>query len=243
MNKVDPAVLPIIGAQDVVRIGGGSETDVYRSFDQRVVYKHKPNSARTVPAAVAYVGQVRRIAEQFAACVGPRHSIPNYYFIARDQHGQICVIAVQPYLANARPLAEVDYASLPPDERANLVAQVRDLLRHTLTCFWVNGHLPDLHGGYPATEDERTMRGWLAAAPQRVWYFLVTQSILSAHNLMMTHSPEHQVLLVDYDAVRWGGVIGRMYYWLRWLLFWRDHWAIWRLQRGHSLPVQAVSPG
>lgn len=232
MSTLDPAVLPIVGAEQAVRIGGGSETDVYRSADGRMVLKHKPSQARTAQAAVAHARQLRSVAEQFAACIGLRHSIPNAYFVARDQCGQVSVVAVQPFLAHARPLAEVDYTRLPPDERANLVAQLRDLVRKTLTCFWRTGHMPDLHGGYHAEAHERTVRGWLVGMPHRMWYFFVTQSVLSAHNLMMTDSPEHRVLLVDYDAVRWRGAVGRAYYWLRWMLFWRDHWLVWRLQRG-----------
>ncbi|MCG8350976.1 MAG: hypothetical protein MI924_24660, partial [Chloroflexales bacterium] len=71
--------------------------------------------------------------------------------------------------------------------------------------------------------------------PRRVWQLLVTQSVLGAYNLLLTDTPECRVVLVDYDIVRWGGIIGQLYYALRWILFWRDHLVIFRLGRSGQL--------
>jgi hypothetical protein len=228
-------MLPIKHAPHLRRIAGGSETDVYRTDDQHYVLKLKTEHMRTCRAALADAQAQRAAAEQFAAYLGPAHSVPSYYVVAHADDEQMQVVVIQPYLTHVRPLVAVSFDELNAQDQARLAAQLRDLVRRTLTCYRETGHMPDLHGSFSGSVEERTLLDRPAHWPRRVWQLLVTQSVLGAYNLLLTDTPECRVVLVDYDIVRWGGIIGQLYYALRWMLFWRDHLVIFRLGRSGQL--------
>src|SRR6266496_2141494 len=65
--------------QHFERIAGGSQTDVYRTGDHRYVVKLKSQMGGTLRATLDQTRAMRAAAEQFAASLGPRHSIPSDY--------------------------------------------------------------------------------------------------------------------------------------------------------------------
>src|SRR6266540_5499559 len=132
--------------QHFERIAGGSQTDVYRTGDQRYVVKLKTQPGGTLRSTLAQVHAMRAAAEQFAAGLGPQHSIPSYYVVARDEAGSLRVLVVQPFIANAHPLSEIDYPQLPADERMRLTRQLHTIARAALGCFRATGQMPDLYG-------------------------------------------------------------------------------------------------
>jgi hypothetical protein len=204
------------------RIAGGSETDVYRTDDYRYVVKLKHHSEGTLNGALNLARNMHAAAAEFAACLGPEHSIPSYHFLARDSQGRVQVVTVQPYIRCARSLAEVDYYSLSDEEWQRLVAQLRAIMRRAVRCYQHTGHMPDLYGSFSGSMAERLRLNAPRMWPRRVWSFLTRQSLLRAHNLLLTDGPERRVILVDYDQARWDNAFGRFYYALCRLLYWRD---------------------
>ncbi|MCG8349807.1 MAG: hypothetical protein MI924_18740, partial [Chloroflexales bacterium] len=162
-------MLPIKHAPQLQRVAGGSETDVYRTDDQHYVLKLKAEHMRTRRAALAYAQAQRAAAEQFAAYLGLAHSVPSYYAVAHADDGQIQVVVIQPYLTHARPLVAVSFDELNAEDRVRLAAQLRDLVRRTLTCYRETGHMPDLHGSFSGSVEERTLLDTPAHWPRRVW--------------------------------------------------------------------------
>lgn len=203
------------------RIGGGSETDVYRTGDAHYVVKLKGAAGTTPADALAQASALRETATQFTTFLGPEHTIPTWFFVARDGAGQVTTVAIQPNLAPATPLAAVDYHTLQPRKWAQIERQLLTVLRRALRCYKRTGHMPDLYGAYSRTVAERRRLNTPLMWPVRVWRFL-TQRWWHAHNLLLTPEPQARVILVDYDHVRWRNPWGRIYYAICWLLFWRE---------------------
>ena len=213
------------------RIAGGNETEVYRTDDQRYVVKLKSHLGGTAREALEHARADRAAAERFIACLGPRHTIPSYYVIARDSTGRAQVLVIQPYLAGARQLFDVDYQTLGDDERASIAAQLREIIRRTLSFYRATASMPDLYGRTSASTAERARLNTPWMLPRRLWSFLVERNLLRAHNLMLTPAPERRVVLVDYDIVRRGRIYRMVYFAVRWMLFWRDHALILLMRR------------
>jgi hypothetical protein len=224
----DSVFAPLDPDHRLERIAGGSETDVYRSDDRRYVVKLKHHREETSGEALGLARKMHAAAADFAACLGPRHSIPSFHFLSRDSAGRVQVVTVQPYLGNACSLAEVDYYLLSDKEWKQLVMQLRSIMRSAIYCYRHTGHMPDLYGSVSGSTAERLRLNAPPMWPRRVWNFLTRQSLLRAHNLMVTNGPERRVVLVDYDRARWDNWFGRLYYGLCRLLYWRDRRLILR---------------
>jgi hypothetical protein len=225
--------------QHFTRIAGGSQTDVYRTGDQRYVVKLKSQPGGTFRTTLAQARSMRLAAEQFAAGLGPQHSIPSAYVVARDRAGAQRVLVVQPFIGNARPLSAVDYLALPADERARIVRQLHTIARAALCCFRATGHMPDLYGSFSRSTADRQRLNHPSLWPRRVWNNLAQQSLLRSHNLVLTAAPERRVVLVDYDPVRWRGVRGSINDAIRWMLIWRDHMRFHRMLDSAGPPALA----
>jgi hypothetical protein len=203
------------------RIGGGSETDVYRTADARYVVKLKDVTGGSIEAALRQVAALRAATGQFTNYLGPEHTIATDFLLARDHTGQLTIVAIQPYLAAASPLATVEYHTLQRRQWAQIERQLLTVLRRALRCYKRTGHMPDLYGTFSRTVAERRQLNTPLMWPVRVWRFF-TQRLWRAHNLLLTQEPQPRVVLVDYDHVRWRGLWGRLYYAICWLLFWRE---------------------
>ena len=125
MIYADQVFAPLDRDLTLERIAGGNETEVYRTDDQHYVVKLKSHLGGTTREALARARADRAAAEQFIACLGAGHTIPSYYVIARDNTGRAQALVVQPYLAGARQLFDIDYQALSDDERASIAAQLR----------------------------------------------------------------------------------------------------------------------
>lgn len=218
------------------RIAGGNETEVYLSDDGRYVVKLKQDMGGDVSDALDWARTMRAAAEEFGQCLGPQHSIPNYYLISRDNDGQIQVLVIQPYVANSRPLYTIDYNSLNADERSHIARQLRDIIRRSLAMYRMQGRMPDLYGRSTTSSKERKQLNAPSMLPWRLWSFLVQRNLLRSHNLMVTSAPEYRIVFIDYDIVRRSKLYRSIYYTVRWLLFWRDHFLIWLMKRGGPVP-------
>lgn len=227
----DSVFAPIDPDHALERIAGGNETEVYRTDDRRFVVKLKHELGRDRGLAMREARHMRAAAEQFAACLGPEHSIDTQYVVARDQHGLVQVLVVQPFLRDARPLSAIDWAALTRDRRAELAVQLRRIIRRSLTFYRRNGYMPDLYGRTSASSTERRRSNSPAMLPRRLWGFLVQRNLLRAHNLMVSNSPTPRIVLVDYDTVRRGRFYRTVYFAVRWFLFWRDRLLIARMER------------
>lgn len=235
----DAIFAPIDTDLHLERIAGGNETEVYCTDDQRFVVKVKSErdeAEQTVDEVLAETRRLRVAAEAFAKAVGPEHSIPNYYFIARNSAGQVQTAALQPYFQEAKPLFELDYTALSRGERKLLAEQLRQLIRRSLNFYQQTGQLPDLYGRTSRSKAERRYLNSPYMLPWRLWSFLVRRSLLRSHNLMLTAAPERRVILVDYDPVRRGKLYQFIYYNARRLLFWRDYGLIWLMERWGYVP-------
>lgn len=230
--QVDRAFAPLDRDGDLERIGGGNETEVFRTDDGRHVVKLKHEADQSLAGALACARLLRAATAEVVAWLGPRHTIPSYYYIARDSEGLTQVVVVQPHVARARPLSTVDYAALSAAERAAVAAQLRDLLRRSRAMFRATGRMPDLYGRSAASKAERRRRNSPLFLPWRLWHFLVRRNLLRSHNLLLTAGPDRRVVLVDYDPVRRSPIYRSVYYGVRRLLFWRDRRLIGRMERG-----------
>ena len=219
------------------RLAGGNETEVYRSDDGHHVVKIKGDTGGALDDALADARAVQAAADQFAACLGPRHSIPSHYVIARDNDGRAQVLVVQPFLRGACVLHDMDYAALTDEERRSVAAQLREIVRRSLMFYRQTGSMPDLYGRSSSNSVERARLNGPLMLPWRLWSFLVERNLLRSHNLMLTAAPDRRVVLVDYDAVRRGQLYRRVYYLVRWFLFWRDHALILLMRRGVRISV------
>ena len=218
------------------RIAGGNETEVYRTDDQRYVVKLKCELGGTLDAAIDSAKAMRAAAEQFMACIGQEHSIPSYYLIACDSDSRVQVLVIQPFVAHAHPLCNVDYTTLSADERNHVAAQLRALIKRALNFYANTRSMPDLYGrtSTSAAERKRLRSPW--RIPERLWSFVARRNLLRSQNLLLTNAPECRIVLVDYDFVRRGSFYRRVYYTVRQVLFWRDQGLIWRMQWGAKVP-------
>jgi hypothetical protein len=228
----DSVFAPIDLDHVLERLAGGNETEVYRTDDGKHVVKLKHGPGNTAETALADARAMRAAAEQFTAVLGPRHSIPSYFIIARDEAGQVQVLVVQPFLAGAQQLHDVDFAALTDDERASIAAQLRDIIRRSLSFYRTSGSMPDLYGRTSRSSAERARLNGPLMLPWRLWSFLVKRNLLRSHNLLLTTEPDRRVVLIDYDTVRRGNLYRRIYYLVRWFLFWRDHALIVLMRKG-----------
>jgi hypothetical protein len=232
----DQVFAPLDRDLELERIAGGNETEVYRTDDQRFVVKLKSELGRQAGAALAAAKAERAAAERFVACLGEAHTIPNHYLVARDSAGRVQVLVVQPFLAEAQQLFDVDYQALSSAERASVAAQLREIVRRSLSFYRATGSMPDLYGRSSPSAAERARMRRPSMLPLRMWSFLVQRNLLRAHNLMLTAAPERRVVLVDYDVVRRSRLYRLIYFAARWLLFWRDHALILLMRRGGRVP-------
>lgn len=235
--QIDQVFAPLDLDHALERLAGGNETEVYRTDDGCHVVKLKSDMGGTPEAALVDARAMQAAADQFAACLGPRHSIPSDYVIARDDDDRAQVLVVQPLLHGARPLHDVDYAALTDDERKSVAAQLREIVRRSLAFYRETGSMPDLYGRSSSDSAERARLNGPLMLPWRLWSFIVVRNLLRSHNLMLTAAPERRVVLVDYDVVRRSRLYRRVYYLVRWFLFWRDHALIVLMRRG--APISA----
>jgi len=227
----DHVFAPLDADHHLERIAGGNETEVYRTDDRRFVVKLKSDLGGNTHTAVAAARAMRTAAEEFAACLGPEHSITSTYVVARDSSDRVQVLVVQPYLAHARSLHAVDYETLDTNERARVSKQLRNIIRRSLSFYRHTGRMPDLYGRTSTNSAERARLKKPLMLPKRLWSFLVQRNLLRSHNLMLTDAPERRIVLVDYDTVRQNKLYQFVYFAVRWLLFWRDHVLIFLLQQ------------
>jgi hypothetical protein len=204
--------------QPVTRIGGGYETDVYVSSDHGLALKLK-HSAGAPAAMLARARRLRQAADRFRSYLGPNHRLLTDYLIVPGAAGTGRVLAVQPFLANARPLDSVNRAGLSSATRVALATQLADLLERALACYKRTGTLPDLYGLGP--HDAALARRWDPRWLLRTsWQLLAGQPLIAAHNLLM--DAEGRVVLVDYDLLCHDCLICRLVYAARAILLLRD---------------------
>lgn len=230
----DSVFAPVDLDNQLERIAGGNETEVYITDDRRFVVKLKSDLGGDRAEALALARSMRDAAEQFAACLGPERSIPSYYVISRDRNNHAQVLVIQPFIDHAQPLFKIDYGSLSPAERKGVAEHLRDVIRRSLEFYRDTGSMPDLYGRSSNSAGERQQAKSWRNLPQRLWSFLVERNLLRSHNLMLVGAPGLQVVLVDYDIVRRSMLYKRVYYAVRWLLFWRDRLVIATMERHHA---------
>lgn len=222
----DDVFAPIDADMALERVAGGNETEVYRSDDGRFVAKLKHELGGPLRTAVAEARVMRAAADAFAACLGPRYSIPSHYLLSRDSEGHVQILVLQPYLHDAQPLYTIDYRGLSAEERRRLAAALREIISRAEAMYRATGSMPDLYGRTSASRSERRLNRSPRQLPRRLWSFLVERTILRSHNLLRTADPERPVALVDYDFVRQGLLYRMVYFLVRIALFWRDRLAI-----------------
>ncbi|MDP9310928.1 MAG: hypothetical protein M3R24_08560 [Chloroflexota bacterium] len=229
----DAVFAPLDHDHQVERIAVGNETEVYCSDDRRFVIKLKPELGGDLRHALMHARIMQAAAEQFITCLGPDHTIHSAYVIARDALGNVQVLVVQQFVEDAVALDRVDYQALSAVERKHIARQLRSIIRRSLQFYQTHGRMPDLYGrtSTSAAERARLNRPWML--PLRLWSFLVQRNLLRSHNLMLTAAPERRIVLVDYDLVRRGWLYRRVYFAVRWLLFWRDRLLLWFMRQSH----------
>lgn len=218
------------------RIGGGNETEVYCTDDRRFVVKVKCEEQQTAREALRQAQQARAAATAFAAAVGPQHSIPSYFLVARNSEGEVQPVVLQPFLGQAQSLFDVDYEKLSAAERQHIAGQLRQIIRRSLHFYRQTGQLPDLYGRTSRSQAERKRLNRLWMLPWRLWSFLVKRNLLRAHNLMLTETPERRVVLIDYDPVQRSQLYRWVYYNVRRFLFWRDYLLLWLMEKTGYVP-------
>lgn len=221
---------------DLERIGGGNETEVYRTDDSRYTVKLKCGRGGAVRETIARARAMRAGADELVAWLGPRHTIPSQYVVGRDSAGRTQVLVIQPYLREARPLHLVDYTALSDAEREEITRQFHWLIRRSRAMYRATGRMPDLYGRTSASASERRHLNSPRQLPRRLWGFLVKRNLLRAHNLMLTDGPDRRLVLVDYDRVPRGPLYRWTYFTVRRLLFWRDLALVAWMRRGGRVP-------
>lgn len=230
----DAVFAPIDLDHALERLAGGNETEVYRTDDGRHVVKLKADGGGSAAVAQRLACEMRDAAAGFAACLGPQHSIPSEYIVARDTQEHAQVLVIQPLLHDARPLYDLDYHALSSAERAAVATQLREIIARSLRFYRATGSMPDLYGRTSASATERRRNNNLLMLPQRMWSFVVQRNLLRSHNLM--RAADGQIVLVDYDIVRRGRLYRQLYYAVRWMLFWRDHALVLLMRKGSAVP-------
>lgn len=224
---VDPVFAPLDRDHQLERIGGGFETEVYRSDDRRWVVKLKHEDGGDLATILRRTRRMRGVAEAFQTCLGPEHSIPSFYVVSRDANGQIQLLVVQPFLRHAQPLYALPYGLLSPGERAAIATQLTRIIERTFDFYRRTRFMPDLYGLTSTGAHERLALRDPRAFPRLLWDFLTRRNLLQSHNLLLTE--HNEVVLVDYDLVRWPWLVRRVYFLARRLLHWRDQRLIARL--------------
>lgn len=222
----DHVFAPIDADLSLQRVAGGNETEVYCSDDGRYVAKLKAELGGSREESLAAAHEMRAAADAFAACLGPRYSIPSHYVLARDSEGRVQILVLQPYLRHASALCAVDYGALTREERRQLAADLRAIIARAEAMHRATGSMPDLYGRTSASSVERRRNRSPLQIPRRLWSFLVERTLLHSHNLLRTDDPQQPVVLVDYDFVRRGALYRAVYFLVRRALFWRDRLAI-----------------
>jgi hypothetical protein len=188
-------------ALPIVRIGGGYETDVFRSGDGRLAIKIKHLTGP--PAAIrARARQLARVAEIFCSYLGPEQSLLGQYLVVASDDGQSHVLAVQPFLNNAHGLHSVDLAARSPEEQVAIARQLDQIVTRALACYRATGYLPDLYGLGPQ-DSARARRLDLSWMLSEAWRILAGRPLTAAHNLLLR--ADGKIVLVDYDPIghRW----------------------------------------
>lgn len=232
----DTLFAPVDTDLHLERIAGGNETEVYCTDDRRFVVKVKSTAGQPLPEALAAAQTMRAEAEAFARAIGPEHSLPTYYLIAQNSRGQVQPVALQPYLRQARPLNDVDYSGLTPEERQWLARQLRQMIRRSLAFYRQTGQMPDLYGRTSRSQAERARLNRASRLPWRLWSFVVRRNLLRSHNLLLSTDPKPRLILVDYDPVRRSKLYRFLYYRARRALFWRDYVLIWLMEEWGYVP-------
>lgn len=220
----------------VDRFAGGNESEVYLTDDRRYVIKIKNDLASDLPTALRWAHIMRKVAQESVDTLGPEHTIPSYYALSRDDAGDVQILLVQPLVANADQLFEIDYSKLNKDERKYIATQLRDIIRRSLLSYITQGTIPDLYGRTSTSSDERKRLNSPKMLPWRIWSFLMKRNLLRAHNLLLTKSPEHRIILIDYDPVRRNKLYRTIYYTVRLILFIRDWILIWWMEQTGKVP-------
>jgi hypothetical protein len=213
------------------RIAGGNETEVYCTDDRQHVVKVKSEGGSTLEEALLEAQVLRAAADLFADALGPEHTIPTYFIVARNSQGEVQPVAIQPYIRNAQPLFDVDYRALDASERRRVATQLRSIIRCSLDFYRKTGAMPDLYGRLSHSKAERKRRNAPCMLPHRMWSFLVQRTLLRSHNLLLTPPPEHRIILVDYDPVKRSTIYRYIYYKVRRVLFLRDYLLIALMER------------
>jgi len=222
---------PVDRDHQVERVGGGFETEVYRTDDHRHVIKLKTHGDHDLQTALTRTRSMRSIAEAFARCLGPKHSIVSDYVLSEDDNGEVYVLAVQPFIRHATPLEQVNYGALGVEARNRVAEQLHKILRDSLAFYRETGYMPDLYGLSSSSREDRARQSTLRMLPWHLWTFFARRHILRSCNLLLTAAPEHQVILVDYDLVPWPSLLRRIYFAIRALMCWRDHLLVVRMHR------------
>lgn len=231
-QTTNSVVIPaLMGAGALQHIGGGFETDVYRSADGRFAVKRKREALPSADAARLAARRMQRLTQSFSACLGPEHTLATSYLVAGDAQGGIGVLAIQPWLAGAQPLDTLRYAELDSATHLRLLHALLVIIARARRCYRAHGSMPDLYGlpgvgtPPPGTAPHRS--------PRLVWDFLVRRTLLRSHNLLLTAPPHQRVVLVDYDLAyrQYAPWLRRLYFAVRFLLLWRDQWLIARRLR------------
>ncbi|MCB0184231.1 MAG: hypothetical protein KDE31_08205 [Caldilineaceae bacterium] len=217
---------PIFASIDIdlhlERVGGGNETEVYCTDDRSYVVKVKSEQAGSVAEMLAQARLLRRAARRFATVVGPAHSIPNYFLIARNQHGEAQLLVLQPFHETATPLFHIDYTQFSFTQRLAIASKLLDIIRRSLIAYGKRGWMPDLYGRSSRNPAERERLNRWYMFPWRLWSFLIQRNLLRANNLMLTAPPSAHIILVDYDPVTRSKLYQRIYYAIRAFLFVRE---------------------
>ncbi len=242
-TQADLLFAPLDADLHMDRIGGGNETDVYCTDDRRYVVKVKSESAyagfQTIDRALEQAKTLNRTAQAFAEALGPEHTIPNYYYVARSNDGKVKTVAVQLYVTCSRPLAAVDYGALSPEARREIAGQLRRLIRRARSHLNRTGRMPDLYGRRSRSRAERQRLNTPLRFPWRVYSFLIKRTLLRSQNLLLTDPPERRIVLVDYDPVQHSRLYRFVYYNVRRLLFLRDYALIYLMEKtGHAFPAR-----
>lgn len=227
---VDDVFAPLDHDHVLERLAGGNETEVYWTDDRRYVVKLKYDLGGSLNQALQWARQMRAVADRYTACLGERHTIPNYFIVARGSDGRIYPLTIQPFLPNAQPLDALDYRALTPEQRTMIALQLTELLRRAHAFYRATGSMPDLYGRSAGSSDERRRMKALDRLPQRLWSFLVERTVLRSHNLMLVHNSEPRIVLIDYDPVRRGRFYRLIYFAVRRVLLLRDLAALARLR-------------
>jgi hypothetical protein len=221
----DTLFAPIDADLHLARIAGGNETEVYCTDDRRHVVKVKSEAGHdNAEDALAEARMLQQAARTFVEAIGEEHAIPTFTYIARDNQGRIKPVAVQPYLCNAHPLADVDYAALRPEARQVIAKRLREIILRSLDFYRRTGEMPDLYGRISRSEEERKRLNTPQMLPRRLWSFLIKRNLLRSQNLLLCQEQESEprILLVDYDPVQKSTFYRFLYYTVRCLLFLRD---------------------